>query len=85
MHAQHAFMKPACAATTKLTGHESYSMISLLSQRVEDDIYRLLDDLKENKSEAARAEAAGLAREFEDIRNYVKENGGVLADEAKAE
>ena len=59
--------------------------MSLLLQRVEDDIYRLLDDLKENKSEAARAEAAGLAREFEDIRNYVKENGGVLADEAKPE
>lgn len=58
---------------------------SVLLQRVEDDIYRLLDDLKENKSEAARAEAAGLAREFEDIRNYVKENGGMLADEAKAE
>ena len=59
--------------------------LSLVPQRVEDDIYRLLDDLKENKSEAARAEASGLAREFEDIRNYVKENGGVLADEAKAE
>jgi hypothetical protein len=56
-----------------------------LLQRVEDDIYRLLDDLKESKPEAARAEASGLAREFEDIRSYVKENGGQLADEVKAE
>jgi hypothetical protein len=51
-------------------------------RRAEDDIFRLLDDLKEKKSEAARAEASGLAREFEDIRSYVKQNGGELADEA---
>lgn len=55
----------------------------LLLQRVEDDIYRLLEDLKENKSDAAHAEASGLAREFEDIRAYVKENGGQLTDEEK--
>ena len=52
-------------------------------QRAEDDIYRLLEDLKERKSDAARAEATGLAREFEDIRDYVIKNGGQLADEEK--
>mmetsp|Transcript_8296 Transcript_8296/g.24857 ORF Transcript_8296/g.24857 Transcript_8296/m.24857 type:complete len:270 (+) Transcript_8296:262-1071(+) len=50
-------------------------------RRAEDDIYRLLKDLKESKSEAARAEATGLQREFEDIREYVKKNGGTLVDE----
>jgi len=54
----------------------------VFAQRAEDDIYRLLEDLKHNKSDAARAEATGLAREFEDIRQYVKQNGGELADEA---
>lgn len=53
-------------------------------QRAEDDIFRLLGDIKEKKSDAARAEANGLAREFEDIRQYVKQNGGELADEAGA-
>lgn len=41
--------------------------------------------MKESKPDAAHAEAAGLAREFEDIRTYVKEHGGMLTDEEKKE
>lgn len=51
-------------------------------RRVEDDIERLLADLKEGKSDAAHAEASGLQKEFYDIRDFVKKNGGQLTDEA---
>lgn len=44
----------------------------MFMQRAEDDIYRLLKDLRESKSDAARAEANGLQKEFEDIREYVR-------------
>lgn len=50
-------------------------------RRAEDDIYRLLRDLRGSKSDAVQAEAAGLQREFEDIREYVKRHGGTLVEE----
>jgi hypothetical protein len=60
---------------------EVYTVISIVtvtmrrllaSQRAEDDIYRLLRDLKGSNSDAIQAEATGLQREFADIREYVR-------------
>lgn len=50
-------------------------------RRAEDDIYRLLRDLKGSNSDAIQAEATGLQREFADIREYVKRHGGTLVEE----
>lgn len=50
-------------------------------RRAEDDIYRLLRDLRGSKSDAVQAEASGLQRDFADIREYVKRHGGTLVEE----